>query len=590
MLFTGRVNTFFVEIFPRWVGMWGRRGLFVLYVWGVVGAGAWLLVRTAKSLNQDLVVELLFLLLLWLAAEGLGVPVSGGRLTATWALALASFFAGGMPAVLWLGGVATLVGHRLTCGESWRTTLFNAGQVILSFFLAFQIFRWVGGAERPLLSPHHFPAVLLFTLAYFTFNHLLVGFYCRWGRRSLSGPWREVLYWDALSYLFTLPVGYVMAVLWSRISFWLVPLVFLSVLAFQVLLRWCLACQQQYREFALLRRLTEGLKEKQSAEEACTYALELLQPVLPFRTGAVWVRWQEHGPFVWVAGVGPFCSLAQPIKFRPGEGFLGEAVALGEPVATSDAQSDPRLRQEEDFFRAERVALGFPLQAGEEAVGVLFLGGKSLLLLSPSSFSLLSLVADRLALTLAQFVWWRRWYRTTRSDSMLEEVWNRRFFLDYLREECRQAAEGNEPAALLLVDVDSLRSLNCHYGPLVGDAVLRELGRLIRRVVGSGSVVARYGGDCFAVWLRGAAEKVAWETAEKIRQEVEKRHFAVEGSFSPLRLRVSGAVAVFPADGGDFHTLLHKAEKALAEAKARGGNQVVAAAGIRGVKFFYQWE
>ncbi|MGO0121935.1 diguanylate cyclase domain-containing protein [Desulfothermobacter acidiphilus] len=565
--------------------MRGRRWFFVFLLWGVTGTGVGLLVSTVRNLSQDLVAELLLLLLIWLVADFLAVPIGGGKLTATWSLLLASFLKGGVPAALWLGGLATFLAHRLTSEDSWRTSLFNAGQVVVASYAAACVFHWLDG-KRSFPDVHLLPAALSFALVYFLLNHLLVRLYY-WGRpRLVPVPWQENLKWDAFSYLFTLPIGYLMAVLWFRVGFGLVPLVFLAVLCFQFLLRWCLGYRLESQSFALMQRLTSELRDKDSVEEACHAVLQLLQRFLSFRTGAVWLRWQRQGPFVWLAGVGPWSSLGQGIRFRPGEGWLGEVVANGEPVVVSDTGTDPRLRGEEDFFRAERVVVGWPLLVDKEPVGVLFLGGKSTTFLSPLAFALLVQVTDHLALYLAQWVWRHRWHCFRQRDPLLPDVWSRPAFLQRWREECQQALDNHEPLALLLVDVDGLRSLNCRYGPMVGDAVLFALCQLLMHLSGLGRMVARYGGDCFAILLPGAAEKVAQELAEKIRQEVENRSFTVRGSHSPLHLRVSVAVTIFPADAGDFATALQKAEKALAEAKARGGNQVVMAAGVRGVKFF----
>src|SRR5205823_1288525 len=75
--------------------------------------------------------------------------------------------------------------------------------------------------------------------------------------------------------------------------------------------------------------------------------------------------------------------------------------------------------------------------------------------------------------------------------------------------------------ALLCVDLDSFKAINDDFGHHRGDEVLRSLGRVLRSVIGSSGIVARYGGDELFVLLHGAGPEEAESAANRIQAAVE---------------------------------------------------------------------
>lgn len=124
---------------------------------------------------------------------------------------------------------------------------------------------------------------------------------------------------------------------------------------------------------------------------------------------------------------------------------------------------------------------------------------------------------------------------------------------------------------LLLIDVDHFKRANDTYGHLAGDAVLRQLASLLQGTVRVTDVVARFGGEEFAVLLpdlAGPSEAVI--AAEKIRAAVETASFAEVG-----RLTVSIGISLALPDDADARPWIARADAALYEAKRGGRNAVV---------------
>jgi diguanylate cyclase (GGDEF)-like protein len=153
----------------------------------------------------------------------------------------------------------------------------------------------------------------------------------------------------------------------------------------------------------------------------------------------------------------------------------------------------------------------------------------------------------------------------------LTGVANRRAFDSTLRREIeartgpagrRQGDE--EPLALLIVDVDDFKSVNDDHGHQVGDAVLRQTATRAGSVLRSGDLLARIGGDEFAIVAPGAHGDGARGLAAAVRDAVS----LPEPDAELPAPRASVGVAVFPEDGRDFETLLRVADQRLLRTKA----------------------
>jgi two-component system, cell cycle response regulator len=163
----------------------------------------------------------------------------------------------------------------------------------------------------------------------------------------------------------------------------------------------------------------------------------------------------------------------------------------------------------------------------------------------------------------------RRMYESSLRDP-LTQSFNRRYFLDRLERELRFARRHKQPLSLIFVDVDKLEDVNDRDGIAAGDAVLVELAARIHGLLRQEDVVARIGGDEFAIICRATVAADASAVAERVRAAVGDRGFA--GGHTPLTVAV-GVAGLLPtsAPGRD---LIAAADTALADAKRAGGNCV----------------
>lgn len=129
---------------------------------------------------------------------------------------------------------------------------------------------------------------------------------------------------------------------------------------------------------------------------------------------------------------------------------------------------------------------------------------------------------------------------------------------------------------LLLVDLDHFKSLNDRGGHPFGDRVLAEVAAAMSRTVPAGSLVARLGGEEFAVLCPGLGRESAMDLAERVRATVEGLRFDLDGARVPVTASI-GVAAIPHGQALDFSRWLAAADDALYRAKAGGRNRVVPA-------------
>jgi diguanylate cyclase len=149
-------------------------------------------------------------------------------------------------------------------------------------------------------------------------------------------------------------------------------------------------------------------------------------------------------------------------------------------------------------------------------------------------------------------------------------------FIEAFETACQEAARDRTSLALIDFDIDAFEGINRQYGRLAGDEVLRAVGSALLKNFSELGPVGRYGGDQFAVLLPGARAETAFVLAEEARKVIEDNplEIAIGDQKSSLVLRISGGVAEYPADGGNWADLFRKADEALYRAKQLGRNRI----------------
>ncbi|MBN2195987.1 MAG: GGDEF domain-containing protein [Polyangiaceae bacterium] len=157
----------------------------------------------------------------------------------------------------------------------------------------------------------------------------------------------------------------------------------------------------------------------------------------------------------------------------------------------------------------------------------------------------------------------------------LTQAYNRRHFDERVGSEWPWAVRHGKTCALLMLDLDHFKAINDTYGHPAGDLVLKSVVGTIQKTVRREDVVARMGGEEFAIFCRSTNRAAAVALAERLRQRIGKTTTAWRG----LSLSVTVSIGVATSDDPSVRTpadLAERADTCLYRAKQRGRDCVEA--------------
>jgi two-component system cell cycle response regulator len=266
---------------------------------------------------------------------------------------------------------------------------------------------------------------------------------------------------------------------------------------------------------------------------------------------------------------------------------IEQALTGGAPVIVSDVASDPLYEKERRRWQADgivvptRSAVAVPFSMKNRQVGVFFLRttdqGDPL---KPTdgrfaeSVIGTAVAAIEKAYDFETAVLDKRRFEQLASTDALTGTLNRRALAEALAAELDRARRYNLYLSVLLADLDRFKQVNDLRGHLAGDAVLRQVGELLRHEARSVDLIARYGGEEFVVVMPETTLRGAAVFAERVRSKIAARNFAPTGE-DTLSLTVSIGLAGFPNERvTSADSFLALADQALYRAKNEGRNLV----------------
>lgn len=156
---------------------------------------------------------------------------------------------------------------------------------------------------------------------------------------------------------------------------------------------------------------------------------------------------------------------------------------------------------------------------------------------------------------------------------------NRHQFALRLNEVSASARRQNTPLCCIMTDIDFFKSVNDTYGHAVGDCVLKNVAKVIKKELRENDIPSRYGGEEFALLLPHTTLDEANLVAQRLRAAIEKKkinieEYNIEGA-KQISVTISVGVSEFKKSMKEPDELYRNADKALYEAKEGGRNRVV---------------
>jgi diguanylate cyclase (GGDEF)-like protein/PAS domain S-box-containing protein len=155
----------------------------------------------------------------------------------------------------------------------------------------------------------------------------------------------------------------------------------------------------------------------------------------------------------------------------------------------------------------------------------------------------------------------------------LTGLYNRRYFVTELERWLALVRRGqHSPAALMFIDLDRFKEINDRFGHAAGDEVLSQVSRILRERTRGSDIVARMGGDEFAVLLHDVSPEIALRVGESFREQVSRFRYHRESEVAAIGCSIG--VVMLGEQAGTVEEALAHADQACYEAKRAGRNAV----------------
>jgi len=184
---------------------------------------------------------------------------------------------------------------------------------------------------------------------------------------------------------------------------------------------------------------------------------------------------------------------------------------------------------------------------------------------------LLTVMANHAAIAFENYLLYKKLEMESITDG-LTGIYNYRFLIRSIHLEIKRASRFGYPFSYLMMDVDNLKEYNDRYGHLSGSRALKDIAGVVTQSCREIDLVAKYGGDEFALLLPQTTLDGALRLGERILQAV--REFTFDGRREGL-LTCSIGAAVYPDDARTVETLIERADAALYAAKSKGKNNIL---------------
>jgi diguanylate cyclase (GGDEF)-like protein len=249
---------------------------------------------------------------------------------------------------------------------------------------------------------------------------------------------------------------------------------------------------------------------------------------------------------------------------------LVAALLKGAPVLFQDAENPPPVHLH-PFAEATSLLI-VPLAVRDQLMGAVSLvSTRRFVHFDGPAIEFLGDIAQQVALGVENARLFLALSQMASTDE-LTQLANRRRFTEALRRELGRARRTGLPLSLVLVDVDQLKKVNDTFGHPAGDAAIRHVAGALREGRRDTDVVARFGGEEFALLLPGTDHPGAVKAAERVRVRLSTTLVDMVG-----QVTASMGVATWPQDGATEERLVWVADQRLYAAKEGGRNRVASA-------------
>ncbi|MBB6451925.1 diguanylate cyclase (GGDEF)-like protein [Salirhabdus euzebyi] len=461
----------------------------------------------------------------------------------------------------------------------------NLTMFLLISIMGAAIFYLLGGTngEIETFSFEQVLPIISYALAIIVANQILLHLLRMFMTGKTENFFSRSLLWDVITSIVTLPVGFVLYLLYielgaKAIYFVGIPFIIISV----VIMNYYATNKINHylqKTSEIGHKLTGQLNVKEVLDIFVNEISELLEvdytyifDVTNSTETLTLIR------FVDADNETPLES----VTLKKFDGISGTVYGEGEGVYYSNRIKWEKKVQDSTLTDDAESVISVPIRRNEKIVGIITIVSKNKRTYEKYHYMLVEILANYLAVAIEN----ARHYDSTKRKSErcpLTKLYNLRYLETYLATvfEDMKAKGVQENHSMILLDLDHFKKVNDSYGHESGNEVLRELARRLEEFVGDGNVVARYGGEEFVIFLKDKSKGEAQFEAEKLRRVISDKPFTltqhIMQTSDPIEVKITASIGVasFPDDCEEPSELIRHADRAMyVGAKRRGRNRV----------------
>jgi len=315
------------------------------------------------------------------------------------------------------------------------------------------------------------------------------------------------------------------------------------------------------QEARLLFEFTQELGTSLSLDETLSVVATRMKRLVPYDAIAVWVCREGRLIPEYVNGEG-FRFLSS-LQIPVGQGLSGWVAQTGRTVLNGNPAVESGYLDDPTKFTTLRSAVAVPLPGMNGTLGVMTLYQTDRDAFSSDHVRVLQAVSAKVSLAMDNALKYRQ-AETGASTDFVTDLPNARSLFLRLDSELARCKRTGEPLTVLVCDLDGFKQVNDRHGHLVGNKMLRAVGKALRESCREYDYVARMGGDEFVLILPASDCDNMQHRIEDLRA-IGARAGADAIGVNPMTMSIGEAV--FPHDGSDAEQLLAEADRRMYVAK-----------------------